>query len=277
MWPHLQFNPCAPLLPCHSVSRPHTLTTFSGGDMHTTAKVALLAASLFVGTASAALHDRGNGLIYDDVLDVTWLQEANYAATQGYLTPQGRDVANTTGLQPGRMTWDEATAWAAGLSYFDSVRAVTWDDWRLPSVKPRNGISFDYSSNGTTSDIGQVNGYPESELGWMDYQLKSVALLAGKWGPFSVPGGAMWTGSLSQVEYPPGVQAVFAYQFSFSRIATGYQYLAQKDWHYYAWAVRDGDVAAIPEPSSSILFALGGSVLALVLVDKGRAPRSSRT
>ena len=29
--------------------------------------------------ATAALYDRGNGLIYDDVLDITWLQDANYA------------------------------------------------------------------------------------------------------------------------------------------------------------------------------------------------------
>ena len=34
--------------------------------------------------ATAALYDRGNGLIYDDVLDITWLQDANYAQTSGY-------------------------------------------------------------------------------------------------------------------------------------------------------------------------------------------------
>ncbi|MDZ7752733.1 MAG: hypothetical protein U5S82_13950 [Gammaproteobacteria bacterium] len=31
------------------------------------------------GAASATLFDRGRGLIYDDVLDITWLQDANYA------------------------------------------------------------------------------------------------------------------------------------------------------------------------------------------------------
>ncbi len=34
---------------------------------------ALLVSSL---SANAALYDRGNGLIYDDVLDITWLQAA---------------------------------------------------------------------------------------------------------------------------------------------------------------------------------------------------------
>lgn len=36
------------------------------------------------GGAQAALWDRGNGMIYDDVLNVTWLQDANYAKTSGY-------------------------------------------------------------------------------------------------------------------------------------------------------------------------------------------------
>ena len=32
-------------------------------------------------TANSALIDRGNGLIYDDLLDITWLQDANYDGT----------------------------------------------------------------------------------------------------------------------------------------------------------------------------------------------------
>lgn len=44
----------------------------------------LLAGLLSRGAAQAALHGRGGGLLYDDVLDVTWLQDANYAKTSGY-------------------------------------------------------------------------------------------------------------------------------------------------------------------------------------------------
>lgn len=241
---------------------------------HAVAAFVAGAASVLSGAASAALHDRGGGLVYDDVLDVTWLQNANYAVAQGYVTPKGRDVTNTSGLQAGRMTWDEAIAWAEGLSYFDSARAVTWHDWRLPKVTPRNGIGFDYSANGTTSDLGFVNGYPESELGWMDYQMKRLSLQGGTWGLFNhVPGGEMWTESRSEIEYPIGVPAVFAYQFSFSHSASGYQFLAQKAWHYYAWAVRDGDVAAIPEPPPSALFALGSLALGLVIAARKQARR----
>jgi len=46
--------------------------------------LALLAGIALSGAAQATLIDRGGGLIYDDVLNITWLQDANYAMTSGY-------------------------------------------------------------------------------------------------------------------------------------------------------------------------------------------------
>jgi hypothetical protein len=43
--------------------------------------VASLVAVLLNGNANAKLIDRGNGLVYDDSLNITWLQNANYAAS----------------------------------------------------------------------------------------------------------------------------------------------------------------------------------------------------
>jgi hypothetical protein len=60
----------------------------------------------FANTSHAKLFDRGAGLIYDDLLDITWLQYANYSGQT--------------------MTWDEATNWAGNLMY------QGYDDWRLP-------------------------------------------------------------------------------------------------------------------------------------------------
>ena len=100
--------------------------------------LALLGA-LASGAAQAALHDRGGGLVYDDVLDVTWLADANYAKTSGY---------DADGL----MDWQSAMDWAANLEYHDSVRGVTWNDWRLPSV--RDGGSAVYERAFSGSDHG---------------------------------------------------------------------------------------------------------------------------
>ena len=51
---------------------------------------------LFGSTASATLIDRGGGLIYDTDLDITWLQDANYAGG-------GDDLES--GLFMGRVTF----------------------------------------------------------------------------------------------------------------------------------------------------------------------------
>jgi len=116
--------------------------------------VALLIGSL---TAQAELHDRGGGLIYDDVLNVTWLQDANYAYTSGHVP------------HPGRMTWPQAMDWAENLGYYDSVRNVTWTDWRLPKVAPVGADWNMTSSCDGTTDFGTNIRSPRSEVSYMFY------------------------------------------------------------------------------------------------------------
>ncbi len=55
-------------------------------------------------SAQSALIDRGDGLIYDSNQNITWLQDANYAFTNG-------DIVNS---------WPDAIAWANGLIYTNS-------------------------------------------------------------------------------------------------------------------------------------------------------------
>ena len=55
----------------------------------------------FSGVSNASLWDRGGGLIYDDVLNITWLQDANYAQTSGYVQYPSN----------GYMYWEPAKAW----------------------------------------------------------------------------------------------------------------------------------------------------------------------
>ena len=207
--------------------------------------------------SSAALVDRGGGLIYDDILDVTWLKDANYAKTSGY---------DTDGL----FNWSSAKAWASNLNYYDSVRQVSYDDWRLPSVAPI-GNSFVYliGYNGL-SDRGYGITSPNSELA----HLWSVSLgNIGHCGPASdantdgcVPqnGGGLqnsgpfanlqdylyWSGS----DYNPAVPDYWGWVFH----AQGGWQDGLRDYNeIYAWAVRDGDVAAsgqTPEPSTTALL-----------------------
>ena len=43
----------------------------------------MLVLGVSISSANAAPINRGGGLIYDDVLGITWLQDANYALTNG--------------------------------------------------------------------------------------------------------------------------------------------------------------------------------------------------
>lgn len=112
--------------------------------------LAVVAAIGLTASASAELIDRGSGLIYDTVLNVTWLQDANYAKTSGY---------NATG----GMIYKEAQAWAANLRYHDTVRGTTLTGWRLPKTGPINGVSFDLLAAGLDG-FGMYNG--GSDIGW---------------------------------------------------------------------------------------------------------------
>jgi hypothetical protein len=87
-----------------------------------------------VGLANATLHDRGAGLIYDDVLDITWVQDANHAG--------------------GNMTWSNSTTWAANLVYSG------YSDWRIPtSDKNGDGRVVGYHDPYTTEEACRDNEY----------------------------------------------------------------------------------------------------------------------
>jgi hypothetical protein len=95
-------------------------------------------------SAKAELIDRGGGLIYDTDLDITWLQDANYANS------------------PNGMSWTEAMTWVQQLRYGG------YDDWRLPAINPINGSTYnmDNSCDGSTDNAWNVTS-PESELAYL--------------------------------------------------------------------------------------------------------------
>ncbi len=224
------------------------------------AMLALLAVGIgFTGSSSASLFDRGGGLIYDSDLNVTWLQDANYAHTSGYAQ------ADSTG----KMDWATATAWAANLDYSG------YSDWRLASNAPVNGISFQafYNVTGST-DVGYNITSSLSELAYMynvnlglldwyspgnEYQPTFGIFRNGVMGgqnnvdPFiNVQSYSYWSGSGEPY-------TINAYGFD---MGAGLQNLYQKSGNQiYAWAVRPGDVAAVPLPATIWLFASGLGLL----------------
>jgi hypothetical protein len=229
----------------------------------------LLATGLVSGAAQAALLGRdldGNfstfEAYYDTVLDITWLGDANAALGSSYDTADG--------VADGRMRWQNAMNWAANLSFTDGVHV--FDNWRLPTVEPINGVSFTYSSStdGST-DVGYNITSPQSELAYMFYvnlgnsgyytpagavsgcYVSGIDTCLDSVGPFSnlqLNPYRYWFST----EYAPRLGGYSAWAFTTDE---GYQGGFDKAGLFRAWAVSPGDVAAIPEAETYALMLAG--------------------
>ena len=206
----------------------------------------VLCASLLIfgygGETQAALHNRGGGMIYDDVLDITWLWDANYAKTSGY---------DSDGL----MNWYEAMAWVEQLNYGG------YNDWRLPSALNKEGLAPDALGCSSLVDC------PDSELGYMfhvnygfgvDNPVTSADKIpaAPSSPPYKLINNMGLFTNVMAFHYWFGTEhAVYttnAWFFWFDDV--GYPIYLPKDMNEvgqrpqprYAWAVRDGDVEPVP-------------------------------
>lgn len=183
---------------------------------------------------------------YDTDLNITWLADPGAGSGQ----------------------WDAAKAWAANLN----INGIT--GWRLPDVKPVNGVSFNYNSSldGST-DLGFNITSTQSELAHLYYvTLGNKAYyspngneqpgggLTNK-GPFSnlYSSYDFWSG----VEFAPWTYGAWAFITN-----TGNQVYDGKAHGLYAWAVHPGDVAAVPEPQTYAMALVG--LVALLMTRKWR-------
>ena len=224
---------------------------------------------LFSSQAFAALSIRdldgdwsnGHEGVYDDVLDITWLADANYAETSGF-APVNDTLINyhlsSYNIQPdGRMGHNAAKNWALSLNLFG------FDSWRLPSVGP------DYPYEDPLYGHDQIN----SELGSLFYS--------------SLGNTGNNTGTCSPLcfQNTDFVDPANDSSYSFENIPSSYIYFwylenrssnAYQAWvfdmqdgsqagsyssqnSFYVWPVHDGDIGAspVPLPAGIYLFVSG--------------------
>jgi PEP-CTERM motif-containing protein len=199
------------------------------------------------GVSHATLIDRGGGLVYDDVLDVTWLQDVQYSVNGGFAADP-------------RLTFEQALAYADGLDYYDRVRNVTWSDWRLPGVAPDAVAGYDPS--GESSELGYmyyVNlGLSPIYLDATKPMFKSDLFL-------DLSSRAYWTGSVLKPD-----KAIWVFQFGYGNLGT-----TGANDRIRAWLVRDGDVGAVPPgvsvPEPTTLALLLAGLLGIALARRRRA------
>ena len=214
--------------------------------------LALLAGLALSGAAQATLHDRGGGMIYDDVLKITWLKDANYAKTSGYSANKGL------------MDWTAANTWANNLSYGG------YTDWRLPTMVDTGASGCEewaYTGTDCGWNVQTVSGSTVySEMAYMYYvnlDNKGYFDTSGNspqpgWGlvddPLNPNDETLFTNleeaylQWSGLEYT--TPSDYAWLFS---MGDGLQAQYEKTIELFAWAVRSGDVA---EPSTLVLLGL---------------------
>ena len=183
-------------------------------------------------TAHAALIDRGGGLIYDDDLNITWLQDAGF---------RGLD------------TWIGAMDWADTLVYGG------FDDWRLPTALNQNGSGPCVDFDCTGSEMGHLY-YTEIE--------NTVAGGLTNNGPFTnLQPYLYWFGTAEFVPYP--VAWFFDFGHFGNGLQSAWE---AREVSGYAWAVRDGDSlarngnATVPKPATILL--LGSGLVGLITCRK---------
>ena len=219
--------------------------------------IALVGLSVLTLSANAAFFDRGDGMIYDNVLNITWLQDANYAATQ-YTETNG-----LKGVDGGRMTWVAAKAWADGLIYGG------FNDWRLPSVgnTPTTGY------NVTTGELGYMYYTNQNNLGFYDPNVACCVIQEG-YGFHNINFiDEVSSSTMSFLNVQAGAYGVYWYNERYDddlvwAFYTGYGDQKEFHEHYtrYSWAVRSGDVHPVPVPAA--VWLLGMALLSLAGVKR---------
>lgn len=197
--------------------------------------IAILLSTLGTGIASATLIDRGGGLIYDSALNITWMQDAQYSITSGFNSA-------------GRLNWQTANEWAAGVQYYDSERGTTWGDWRLPSTI-NDPSSLGYDLGGINSEFAHLYYVDLGYAPNLAHDRFAPAPTSGSYNPFvNMAYRGYWSSTPSN--FPDQ-----AWMFHFHFGSTELNGIGDEQ---RVWLVRDGDVgaAAVPEPGMTALLGL---------------------
>lgn len=228
----------------------------------------------FVGTANATLVPALGGKVVNDTdLNITWLADANLAATNSFGLARNVNLDNVAGADiydDGRMTWSGAMKWIAAMNASnDGAGYLGYNNWRLPTTTDMGASGYNFSYNGTDGgynstgsemshlyyiELGNKSRYNTSGVAQLGYGLVNK-------GPFTnFQSMHYWSGT----EYAPTPTVAWIFGTEY-----GLQYYQGKSHTAFALAVRSGQVAAVPVPAAAWL--LGSGLLSLIGVARRKA------
>ncbi|MBW8829793.1 MAG: PEP-CTERM sorting domain-containing protein [Burkholderiales bacterium] len=193
-------------------------------------------------------HDGLIDAYYDTSTNLSWLADANYAGTSGFAP------ASMFTYPPnveGAMNRDVAVGWAASLDIY-GVKG-----WRLPRALSVAPVDCAHNQGRGIQTGLRCEFSPEPGINEL---VDLYHLLGGSKGPFLNAWLYGLPGYLMESNYT-GPEAP---GYNLDILTSGpTEIILHETFAGYAWAVRDGDVMAVPEPSTYGLMMLGITVLAL--------------
>ena len=187
---------------------------------------------------------------YDPHLNLTWLRDWNVNVNNG---------------DSGLMTWDDDMSWATHLT------VGSFSGWRLPTADTGPSSHCERHFDPGIGSPDQYYGYNciGSELGYLYYlELGNTNTGLIHTGPFEDMQVGAYVTSTAYAPPPSG----FVWDF---QLETGKQEMDSRYLHYFAVAVRPGDVhaASVPERPSMAMALAALAVLSGVGVRRRRTPR----
>lgn len=212
----------------------------------------IISLTLIVSTnANSALHERLNGeAYYDDTLDITWLADANYAASALNIDFVQNTIDNDTQVGDHVLTiWDFERDFAAqgkftgkmtwwGATYFVSqLNIAGFTDWRLPASQIIDNTCSDYNP---PLEFSWGFGCSNSELGHLfhiDFGVTPSTSL-----PVNGNSNQVLFRNIITRPYWSGTNSTSPDSAFSLNFQGGLQATPAKYQSYNAWVVRDGDI-----------------------------------
>lgn len=193
-------------------------------------------------------NDGKTDAYYDTDLNITWQANPNLSASETFGVKYD--------MRFGSMTWSNSQAWIKGMN---DANYLGYSDWRLPQMLCSSEGACP-NSYWVTPDSSEFSHLMAVTLGQSGLWGEGAPFVSDTGKGYGMIAPFYWTGM------PRAGSGPWVFEFRFG----GDQHIGGMTDENYVWAVRDGDVASVPEIST--LAQMGAGLLALA----GLASRQRR-